>query len=607
MKNGFKKAARNGRELVGDVVKVLGLAVQIDKKLVVKYYSTAAVGAIAPVVAAYLFKMLIDSISGGINIGAGDIVPVAVIIVLAAYFFMGLAETVVYWGMNVSYYDYLLRNRLQAGLAYRYAQKLSSLDVQHLEDPETQTLITKVEETYQWQVPDFLRMFGYFFINIVSIVSIVLVLLPIAWWMPFVILALAAPRMYLKLKQGNFTWAMFGGSAPEAKKLWYLSALLGARESILEMRVFRSQRALLDKMQKVHEHLYKVNKKPLDRYIWVLIIAPIIEVGVMFGMVYFLLPGVAHGTMTIGTIALVITTLWQLRAQTSQLSSNLGELHQHSLFVKPFFQLLDLPRIIKTSKKPVKFDQITSPKIEFKNVSFNYPSGHKVLDNISFVVNPGESLALVGVNGAGKSTIIKLLCRFYDVTSGEILINGVNIKQLDLDNWYRHMGTLFQDFVKYNFSVRDNIQLGAPDIKDDDRMVRAAQKSGADKFIEDLPDKYDQMLGYRFGAGVELSGGQWQKLAVARAFYQQAPILIMDEPTSAIDAGSELEIFENLRELYKNKTLILVSHRFSTVRNADKIVVIDSGHIVESGSHDELITRGSVYAELFNAQAVGYV
>jgi len=240
-------------------------------------------------------------------------------------------------------------------------------------------------------------------------------------------------------------------------------------------------------------------------------------------------------------------------------------------------------------------------------VSFSYPkSQKKVIKNLNFKIRSGENVALVGKNGAGKTTIVKLLCRFYDVTSGQILINGTNIKDLDIKDWYKYLGTLFQEFIKYDFTVKENITLGKSNNFDSGKMLLAAKQSGANKFIEDFPKKYDQLLGKQFEGGVELSIGQWQKIAIARAFYESPPILILDEPTSAIDAESEYQIFKNLAKEYKNKSLLLISHRFSTVRNADRILVIDNGEIVEEGSHQELIKNEGKYANMFNKQAVGY-
>lgn len=213
----------------------------------------------------------------------------------------------------------------------------------------------------------------------------------------------------------------------------------------------------------------------------------------------------------------------------------------------------------------------------------------------------------MGENGAGKSTLIKLLLRFYDVTHGEILINGINIKKVDLVSWYAQIGALFQDFIKYQFTLKENVFYGN---KDENRNIellkKAVAQSGAESYIENLPQKYNQVVGKMFEKGIDLSGGQWQKLALSRAFFKDAPILILDEPTSAIDAKAEYEIFERVQKLQKDKTVIIISHRFSTVRNADRILVLNNGQIIENGNHDELIRQDGVYAELFKIQAQGY-
>ncbi|MFA5742837.1 MAG: ABC transporter ATP-binding protein [Candidatus Paceibacterota bacterium] len=591
--------------LLNNIVRVMKLAYEIDGRLVALYYLTAAIGAISPFIAAYLFKLVLDNIvasSQPSQIG----IPLTVIFVLAGYFLMRLAENIAYWGLNVGYYDYLLRNKFQAGLNYRYAQKLADLDLGHLENPEIQNLITKVNQTYAWQIPDFVRMWNYIFSHLIGIIAAIIALAPFGLWIPAVVLLVAAPRFYLKIRNGNFAWSMYDGSAPEAKKLWYTSDLLTAQSSIIETRIFQSQEALLKKLAGLQNHLYEINKKPLDSYRRVLIFAPLIETGVMFAIIYSLLPNALSGALTIGSLTFIITVLEQLQLNTSYGANNLGGLYGNSLFIKPFFELMALPKLIKEKKDAISFKEINPPKIEFKKVSFAYPNGRKILKKISFTIEPGESIALVGVNGAGKTTLIKLLCRFYDVTSGEILVNGINIQDIKISNWYAHLGTLFQDFVKYNFTVRDNIMLGAPNIKDEKRMHEAAVRSGAYEFIKKFDKGYDQMLGRRFEEGEELSGGQWQKLAIARALYEKAPVLIMDEPTSAIDAQTEYEIFQNLEKTYKNKTLILVSHRFSTVRNARKIIVLDKGKIIEMGAHEDLLKQNGKYAMMFATQAKGY-
>lgn len=246
--------------------------------------------------------------------------------------------------------------------------------------------------------------------------------------------------------------------------------------------------------------------------------------------------------------------------------------------------------------------------MKFKNVSFIYPdSKRSILKNFNLIIKSGEKIALVGENGAGKSTIIKLLLRFYDVTEGEITINGTNIKNIDLNAWQGRIGALFQDFIKYQFTLKENVIYGDLEKQDDLKAIHdALKKSGANNFLHTLPKRIDNVVGKMFDNGIDLSGGQWQKLALARAFFRDAPILILDEPTSAIDAKAEYEIFQNVQNLQKDKTVIIISHRFSTVRNADRILVLDEGKIIEEGSHEKLMKEKGLYAELFEIQAKGY-
>ena len=229
------------------------------------------------------------------------------------------------------------------------------------------------------------------------------------------------------------------------------------------------------------------------------------------------------------------------------------------------------------------------------------------MKNFNLIIGSGEKIALVGENGAGKSTLIKLILRFYDPTEGEILLNGVNIKEVNLNDWYKQIGALFQDFIKYQFTFKENVIYGDVAKRNDLLAIKdAIQKAGADSYLKDLPKGIDQIVGKTFEDGIDLSGGQWQKLALARAFFRDAPILILDEPTSAIDAKAEYEIFQKVGELQKDKTVIIISHRFSTVRNADRILVLEGGKIIEEGNHEKLMKKDGLYAELFNIQAQGY-
>lgn len=573
----------------------------MDKKVVLGYYLTAFLGALAPLLASVTLALLIDSL---INPGAITI-PLIVIVVLATRYILNLVENIILWGLNRIYFDYLFRYKVQNEINRQFYHKLANLDIAYLEDPKTQNLISKVRDTMTWRPPDFLRMFSYFFGSVIGYIAAFIVLTPFGLWIPLLITVIALPRLYLRAKYGTIQWSIYGSGAPQVRRLWYLTWLLSTPEAIREMRIFQSHNALLTKLKEIQEYLFNLNKKPLDNYLRQLIYPPILETFALFAITYIQLPNVLSATITVGSFTLLINMIDQLNGNVASAVVDFGEMYEHDLYVDDYFKVLALQKIITEVKNPVVIKNIP-PKIEFKNVSFKYPDGPLVLKDISFTIDTGSAVALVGANGTGKSTIIKLICRFYDVTSGEILINGENIKNIKLSSWHKCMGTLFQDFVHYYLTVKDNILLGNPDKIDERLMKEAARKAGALEFIDKLPKGFEQNLGREYEEGKELSIGQWQKLAIARAFYQSPPLLILDEPTSAIDAETEYEIFNNLEKAYRNKTLILVSHRFSTVRNASSILVIDNGKIIERGTHQKLLKLNGKYAKMFKIQAEGY-
>lgn len=605
MKTKTPKTTTPMRQITENTKRLFGLAWKMDKKTTTLYYFTAAVGALVPLASAYVLKLLIDYL----QFEQGSLittVPVIIAVVLAARYLVTFLDGIIYWGINQSYLDYVFRYKLQNEITWQFQQKVSKLDIAHFEDPKVQDLITKTRDTMQWQLPDYLRIYSYIINDIIAFVAAFIILLPYGWWIPVTVSIITTPRLYLQAKYGGIKWSIWGSGAPQAKKLWYLNYLLQEPMTVRETRISQASEQLLKKFKEIQQYLFNLSKGVLDKYLRVLTIPPVIEAVVIFLIAYKFLSPVIAGVFSIGSFTLLISMLEQLGSRSANSSAHFAQIYENNLYVNHYFEFLALPSIVKAAKNPIVFEEIKPPKIEFKNVSFNYPNSPKVLDNVSFTIKPGESVALVGHNGAGKTTIVKLLCRFYDVTDGEILINNTNIKDLDLTHWYKFLGTLFQEFVRYHFTVRENIFMGAPDKKDENAMMDAAVKAGAAEFIERLPQKYDQILGKEFEDGEELSGGQWQKLAIARAFYEEPPVLILDEPTSAIDAEAEYEIFNNLEKQYKNKTLILISHRFSTVRNANKIIVIDQGKIIETGTHEELIQTDGQYSKLFTFQAKGY-
>lgn len=593
------------KHILINIQRLLKLAWSIDKWIVALYYATSIIGAIVPILASLILKYLIDELTLA-QTGLAPTIPIVLVAVLASHYIVYFLYDVGYYGVHMNYLDYLYRYKLQNAIGVSFYEKAMNLDIAYFEDPKTQDLITKVKDTMLWRLPEYLRMFSYFAKDIIAYVSAFIVLIQFGLWIPITVTLVTLPRLYLRARHGNTQWSLWGSGASETRRLWYLTSLFQNPTAVREMRIFQSSQRMLNKLKSIEDHLYELHKKPLDIYLKVLTIPPIAETLVLFAIVLLFFDDVTSSAITIGSYTLLINMLSQLNARASSASANLGSAYENNLYANQYFELMNLPPLVKKPDNPIKIDSKKPPKIEFKNVSFRYKGGPYVLKNISFVIEPGDSIAFVGHNGAGKTTIVKLLCRFYDVTKGEIYIDGHNIKNIDLESWYGYLGTLFQSFVRYHFTVRENIQLSNPDINDEKKMKEAARKANAHKFINKLPDGYDQILGREYENGEELSGGQWQKLAIARAFYEEPPILILDEPTSAIDAEAEYEIFTNLEKHYTKKTLILISHRFSTVRNANKIIVIENGKLIEQGTHEKLLKLKGIYARMFTLQAKGY-
>jgi ATP-binding cassette subfamily B protein len=578
---------------------------QADKRTLILYFLTAVIGGLIALGTSWVLKLLIDELQEG-QAAAPTTVPMIIVFVLVARYLMTLVQDLVYQTYHHFYLDYLLRYQLQNAVTKRFVEKVSNLDIAYFENPKTQDLISGVRLTMKSQLADLMRLLGAAVRDVISYLAAFLILLPFGWPFPFVITLCTIPRMYLRSKYGALQWSIWGAGAPQTRKLWYYDNLFANPAAVREMKIARSAPALIERFNRIQDELLALNKQALLKYIHVSILPPILETVVIVAIAYFFLDEVLTGALSIGSYTLLVNMLGQINVAAANVASDLGRGYEKGLYLSNYVELLQIPPLVPTPEQPVPIDPSAAPKIEFRNVSFTYPDGPSVLHDISFTIEPGENVALVGDNGAGKSTIINLLCRFYDVTQGEILINGVNIKQIDLCSWYAALGTLFQQYVQYHFTVRENIASEDAGHAPLAELEAAAQKSGAHDFIKKMPGAYDQQLGRAFEGGEELSGGQWQKLAIARAFYSQPPVLILDEPTSSIDAEAEYRIFNNLEAEYRDKSLILVSHRFSTVRNADKIYVIDNGRIIEEGTHEGLLKKEGKYAAMFRVQARGY-
>lgn len=331
-------------------------------------------------------------------------------------------------------------------------------------------------------------------------------------------------------------------------------------------------------------------------------------IAAVFGMLAYIAGKAFAGAVSIGSVVMYYQAFQRGQAALTGLFGSIASLYEDTLFLSGFYRFLDLRPAVEEPVHPVAFPESITRGIRFENVCFQYPgSSTPVLDDLSFFIRPGEHVAFVGENGAGKSTLVKLLCRLYDPSSGIISMDGIDLRRFSLTVLRRNLAVLFQDYAKYQASLRDNIRFGNIELSEDhERIIEASVLSGADGFAGRLPEGYDTMLGKLFDDGVELSIGQWQKVAIARTFVRDAPVVMLDEPSSSLDVLSEHDLFARFRELARGRTTIMISHRLSTVKMVDRILVLDQGRIAESGSHDELLARQGMYARLYAMQAGNY-
>jgi ATP-binding cassette, subfamily B, bacterial len=328
-----------------------------------------------------------------------------------------------------------------------------------------------------------------------------------------------------------------------------------------------------------------------------------------YGAYIFILFATVAGNITVGSLTFLAGSFSNMRSLLQGIMTRFSQIAESALYLQDLFDFLELQPQITPPTNPLPLPRPIRQGFTFENVGFKYHNSDKwAVRHLSFHLRAGEKLALVGENGAGKTTLVKLLARLYEPTEGRILLDGVDLREYDLNDLRHQVGIIFQDYVRFQMTASDNIAIGQiSNIQDKERIQGSAQKSLADLVIQRLPDKYEQVLGKRFNKGVELSGGEWQKVALARAYMRDAQLLILDEPTSALDARAEHEVFLRFSELIEGRTAVLISHRFSTVRMADRILFLEQGQLKELGSHEELLAQNGKYAELFLLQARGYL
>jgi ATP-binding cassette, subfamily B, bacterial len=433
----------------------------------------------------------------------------------------------------------------------------------------------------------------------------------VIWFSPLLFVLLVAAVIPAFLGETHFTilgYSMLYRFTPERRELDYLRQLGASSESAKEVKIFGLGDYLTDRSKRLFERFYQENKALSIRRAVSGSLLNLLPTGGYYLAYAVILLNTIQGRLTVGSLTFLTGAFSRSRTLIDSLFSNLTNVSEQAMFVKDLFDFFDTrPSIVS---KP---DALPAPRpirsgFEFRDVSFAYPgSARLVLNQVRLRIERDQKIALIGENGAGKTTLVKLLARLYDPSAGQILLDGVDLRDYSVEDLRKEIGVIFQDYMRYHMLVKENIGFGRiEELGNEDRIAVSARKSLADQVIAQLPKGLEQMLGRKFEGGVDLSAGQWQKVALARAYMRDAQVLILDEPTATLDARSEYEVFLRFADLTRGKMAVLISHRFSTVRMADQILVLEGGHIVEQGTHQQLVELGRRYAELFELQAAGY-
>lgn len=428
-------------------------------------------------------------------------------------------------------------------------------------------------------------------------------------WLMLILCVAVIPSFIGETKFNRDSYSLTRSWTPERRELDYLRYIGASNETAKEIKIFGLEGFIADRFKVISDKYYKANRAlALRRAAWGGLFSAL-GTASYYAAYVFIVGQTVLGIISIGTLTFLAGAFSRLQGLLQGIVSRFSRIAETALYLQDLFEFLELKPLSQSHSGARKVPRPIREGFRFENVGFQYPGSETwALRHLNFDLPPGQKLALVGENGAGKTTVVKLLANLYEPTEGRILLDGVDLREYDPDDLRREIGIIFQDYVRFMFTAAENIAIGnIPERQNRPRIEDAAEKSLADAVVEHLPKKYDQMLGKRFTGGIDLSGGQWQKVALARAYMREAQLVILDEPTAALDARAEHEVFLRFAELMQGKAAVLISHRFSTVRMADRILFLENGQLLELGSHEELLAKGGKYAELFRLQAKGYL
>jgi ATP-binding cassette, subfamily B, bacterial len=561
---------------------------------------------ILPLISIYLAKLIVDTVTIGLM--ATD--KAATFSEVLKLLFLAGVVTVIN-GLCTSLSEFV--NTAHSLRVTDYMQgimhaKSIEADLEYYENAKYFDALQRAQQEAPYRPPQILNRLAQVGQNSISLITMVGLLSSLHWGIIGVLMVAALPAVFVRVQQSRVIYQWQRERTGMDRQSIYLGFMLTGDLFAKEIRLFGLGSFFSAWYLRIRQQLYEERVDISKRKAFANFAAQGFAGILIFAIYSFIIYQTLQGVLRLGDLVLYYQALQRGQLNINGLLTGVSGLYEDNLFLANLYEFLDLKPTIVDPKDPKPFPKTIKTGIVFNQVSFQYSnSTRQALSHINLCIEPGKTIALVGENGCGKTTLIKLLCRLYDPTSGSITIDGIDIREFELADLRRQVGVIFQDYAKYNLTAFENIWLGNVEVpREDEKIIAAAYRSGADEVIQQLPQGYDTVLGKLFDQGEELSIGQWQKIALARAFLRSSQLIILDEPTSAMDPKAEYEVFNQFRQLIKDQAAILITHRLSTVKMADCIYVMDQGSIVESGTHDQLMQRRGSYAHLFETQAQNY-